>query len=59
MEYDISKTGLKSLHLTERLTGSLVRLRTHDKLLQETFWNYYPHRGVMKERGDRFSMVVN
>jgi hypothetical protein len=48
MEYDLSKTALGSLHLTERLTGSLVRLQTHDKLLQETFWNYYHRRGVLE-----------
>jgi hypothetical protein len=47
MEYELSKTLLGFLHLKERLTGSLVRLQTHDKLLQETFWNYYHHRGVL------------
>jgi hypothetical protein len=47
MEYDLSKTRVGSLHLTERLTDSLFRLQTHDKLLQETFWNYYHRRGVL------------
>lgn len=46
MEYDIVKTGTGALHLNERLTGCLVRLQTHDRLLQETFWNYYHHRGA-------------
>lgn len=48
MEYDLLKTPFGSLHLTERVTGSLVRLQTHDKLLQETFWNYYHRRGMLE-----------
>jgi hypothetical protein len=47
MEYEIHKTARGSLHLREKLTGSLVRLQTHDVLLQETFWNYYHHKGVL------------
>lgn len=47
LEYQLSKTAMGSLHLRERLTDSLVRLQTRDKLLQETFWNYYHHRGVL------------
>lgn len=40
MEYTLqSKAG--GLRLTEKLTGSVVRLQTNDKLLRETFWNYY------------------
>lgn len=48
MEYVLSKTNLGALHLRERQTGSLVRLQTHDTLLQETFWNYYHRRGVLE-----------
>jgi len=47
LEYKLSKTEMGSLHLRERITDSLVRLQTHDKLLQETFWNYYHRRGVL------------
>lgn len=47
MEYDIVKTAAGALHLTERVTGSLVRLQTQDRLLQETFWNYYHRRGLL------------
>jgi hypothetical protein len=47
MEYEIHKTDVGSLHLRERLTDSLVRLQTHDRLLQETFWNYYHRKGVL------------
>src|SRR5258706_12108608 len=36
MEYELTKTSSGALHLRERLTGSLVRLQTDDKLLQET-----------------------
>jgi hypothetical protein len=48
LEYRLTKTPMGSLHLCERLTDSLVRLQTHDKLLQETFWNYYHRRGVLE-----------
>jgi hypothetical protein len=47
MQYTLSKTDVGALHLTERLTGSLVRLQTHDRMLQETFWNYYHRRGTL------------
>lgn len=48
MEYELTKTPFGSLHLTERVTASLVRLQTHDRLLQETFWNYYHRRGALE-----------
>ncbi len=44
MEYDLDhekKDGY--LRLRERLTKSVVRLQTNDRLLRETFWNYYHH----------------
>ena len=47
MEYDIEKTIQGALHLLERTTRSLVRLQTGDRLLQETFWNYYHRRGAL------------
>ena len=47
MMYEIQKTDLGALHLVEQSTRSLVRLQTHDKMLQETFWNYYHRRGAL------------
>lgn len=47
MVYRLVKTDTGALHLNEDLTGCLVRLQTHDRLLQETFWNYYHRRGIM------------
>jgi hypothetical protein len=47
MEYSITKTPRGALHLRERLTECLVRLQTDDRLLQETFWNYYHRKGVL------------
>lgn len=41
MEYDLVHDGDGCLRLKERLTGSTVRLQTNDRLLNETFWNYY------------------
>ena len=41
MEYDLEQESADNLHLKERLTGSIVRLQTSDKLLAETFWNHY------------------
>ena len=40
MEYDFEQTK-GYFRLKERLTGSVVRLQTSDRLLRETFWNYY------------------
>lgn len=36
---DMSKPGF--LRLKDKLTGSVVRLQTNDKLLTETFWKHY------------------
>lgn len=41
MEYDLENDGNGYLRLRERLTQSVVRLQTNDRLLSETFWNYY------------------
>lgn len=42
MEYDlIHENNDGYLRLRERLTSSVVRLQTNDRLLRETFWNYY------------------
>jgi hypothetical protein len=41
MELDLSKKKGNYFLLTERLTGSTIRLQTDDLLLRETFWNYY------------------
>lgn len=47
MRYEVKKTELGSLHLLEDISRSLVRLQTHDTLLQETFWNYYHRKGTL------------
>ena len=41
MEYDLDHKGDGYFRLKERLTGSVVRLRTNSRILQESFWNYY------------------
>ena len=41
MEYDFERKNEDYFLLKERLTGSVVRLQTNDRLLVETFWNYY------------------
>ena len=41
LEYEIEQSKPGYLKLKERLTKSVVRLQTNDKLLRETFWNYY------------------
>ena len=43
MEYELERKDEDYFLLKERLTGSVVRLQTNDRLLLETFWNYY-HR---------------
>ena len=48
MEYELEQPKPGYLRLKERLTGSVVRLQTNDKMLSETFWNYYHGReGVL------------
>lgn len=41
LEYDLERDGKGYFRLKERLTKSVVRLQTSDRVLQETFWNYY------------------
>lgn len=41
MEYEIVQPKQDYLQLQERLTGSVVRVQTNNKLLRETFWNHY------------------
>lgn len=41
MEYYLEKSPSGSLRLKEKLTNSVVRLQTSDRLLNETFWNHY------------------
>lgn len=40
MDYSLDQRSA-GLRLTEKLTGSTVRLQTRNALLRETFWNYY------------------
>ena len=41
MQYDLEHDGKGYFRLRERLTGSVIRLQTSDRLLRESFWNYY------------------
>jgi hypothetical protein len=41
MELELIKKKGDYFLLTEKLTGSTIRLQTDDLLLRETFWNYY------------------
>jgi hypothetical protein len=43
MEYDLDQQGDGYFKLRERLTHSVVRLQTNDRILRESFWNYYHH----------------
>jgi hypothetical protein len=38
------------LRLVERLTRSVVRLQSSDRMLTETFWNHYHNRDAAKVR---------
>ena len=44
MEYELDHEKLGYYRAKEKLTNSVVRLQTSDKLLRETFWNYYHNR---------------
>ncbi len=44
MEYELSHDGKGYLRLEEKITKSIVRLQTSDRMLTETFWNHY-HAG--------------
>lgn len=41
MEYHLHNDGNGCYRLRERVTNSVVRLHTGNRLLRETFWNYY------------------
>jgi hypothetical protein len=47
MELELSKKKDDYFLLTEKLTGSAIRLQTDDLLLRETFWNYYNERRAL------------
>ena len=44
MEYRLEQPKPGYLRLIETLTESVVRLQTNDRMLSETFWNYYHNR---------------
>lgn len=44
MEYKLEQSKPGYVRLLERLTDSVVRLQTNDRLLTETFWNHYHNR---------------
>jgi hypothetical protein len=41
MEYRLEQPKPGYLKLCEKLTNSVVRLQTNDRMLAETFWNHY------------------
>jgi hypothetical protein len=44
MQYTLEQHKADYYRIKEKITGSVVRLQTSDKLLRETFWNYYHNR---------------
>ena len=44
MEYTLEQSKPGYLRLLDRLTGSVVRLQSSDRMLTETFWNHYHNR---------------
>lgn len=44
MEYKLERSETGYLRLIETLTESVVRLQTNNRMLSETFWNYYHNR---------------
>ncbi len=44
MEYELEQSKPNYIRLKEKLTQSVVRLQTSDRMLSETFWNYYHNR---------------
>ena len=49
MEFELKKKSDNFFLLTEKMTGSAIRLQSSDSLLRETFWNYY-HEGKVHNR---------
>jgi hypothetical protein len=41
MEYELVRPKNDYLQLKEKMTGSIVRIQTNNRLLRETFWNHY------------------
>jgi hypothetical protein len=50
MEYVLDQSKPGHLRLLERLTDSVVRLQSSDRMLTETFWNHYHNRDAAKDR---------
>jgi hypothetical protein len=51
MEYRLEQSRPGYLRLRERLTDSVVRLQTNDRMLTETFWNHYHNRDAATASG--------
>ena len=43
LEFILEQPKLGYLQLKEKITGSVVRMQTNNRLLTHTFWNYYHH----------------
>jgi len=48
MEYALQQSKPGHLRLLERLTDSVVRLQSSDRMLTETFWNHYHNRDAAR-----------
>lgn len=48
MEYSLEQSKPGNLRLIERLTKSVVRLQSSDRMLTETFWNHYHNRDAAR-----------
>jgi hypothetical protein len=51
MQYRLEQSKPGYLRLLERLTDSVVRLQTNDRMLTETFWNHYHNRDAATASG--------
>ncbi len=51
MVYYLEQPKPGFLRLKEKLTDSVVRLQTNDRLLNETFWNHYHTSRTTRQRG--------
>ena len=52
MEYELEHPKQGYLRVRERLTNSVVRIQTNNRMLSETFWNHYHNRdSVSTARG--------
>lgn len=52
MEYRLEQSKPGYLRLLDRLTDSVVRLQTSDRMLTQTFWNHYHNRDAATVGGD-------